>query len=108
MIKNAALALLITFFIFSIVYIYNLNRGGDYRDGILHMGLNSTAHLMCSCFFVSENDESFCREYAALEQVSPRIEIDIENKSVRSSLLLFFSAEAEYVGENAGCRIRSF
>ena len=105
MIKNALLALIVTFIIFGIVYVYNLNRGGDYRDGILHMGLSSTAHLMCSCLFVSENDEAYCLEYSALKQVSPSIEVDYEKNRVKSRLLLLFTAEAEYVGQNAGCRI---
>ncbi len=105
MIKNALLALLVASVLFASVHIYKLNRGGDYRDGILHMGLSSTAHLMCSCLFVSENDENFCREYAALKQVTPRIQIDFEQKRVKTRLLLLFTAEAEYVGQNAGCRI---
>lgn len=85
--------------------IYNLNKGGDYPDGLMKLGMRSTAHLMCSCLYVSENDEAFCREYAALKQVSPWIRVNAQEKIVDARLFLFFSGQAQYVGKNAGCKI---
>lgn len=75
----------------------------EYRDGVVSLGLGFTAKAFCSCLFVSENSEESCRDYAALEQVSPRLTVDRIQKKTKSTLFYFFSREAQFLGPDQGC-----
>jgi CubicO group peptidase (beta-lactamase class C family) len=74
-----------------------------FDDGILKLGLRFTAKNFCSCLFVTENTEANCRDYASLEQVSPRLTVDREKKQTMSRLFLIFTATATYKGPTEGC-----
>ncbi len=74
-----------------------------YKDGIISLGLRFTARAYCSCLFVAKNNEATCRDYASLEQVSPRLSVDYERKQTKSSLFFIFAETAEYMGAGKGC-----
>jgi hypothetical protein len=97
----------IVLFIVSIVFFAGVTlflkpNPGEYRASILTMGLAFTAKALCSCVFVSEQSEEQCREYASIEQVSPKLEIQRDAKTATSTFL-FFKAKASYLGPEMGC-----
>lgn len=99
--------LLIVFFVIGFFVYFKLyhRSPGEFKEGIARLGMNSTVHLMCSCLFVSENEEAFCREYAQLRQVSPKISIDWSAKTVEARLFWVFSGRAQYVSLHEGCKL---
>ena len=80
-------------------------KEGEYSSSIARLGLNFTAKSMCSCLWVSDNDEEFCREYAALKQVTPRISVDHDAKIVKTSLFWILSSKARFVNSRRGCQL---
>jgi hypothetical protein len=67
------------------------------------MGLRFTARAFCQCLFVAENSEAACRDYASLDQVSPRLVVDYPTQTVRASLFWIIKAQARYLGAEKGC-----
>ncbi len=96
--------MLFVFFIFAfgLTSFFLAPREGEFNASVLTMGLGYTAKALCSCLYVSEQTEDQCREYAAIEQVSPKLLVDRDNKLVISKLL-FWSAKAKYLGAEIGC-----
>jgi CubicO group peptidase (beta-lactamase class C family) len=74
-----------------------------FKNSIMDLGLGFTAKNFCSCLFVTRNSEKECRDYAALDQVNPKLKVDLEKKETTSSLFWFFSRQARYRGEGLGC-----
>lgn len=69
----------------------------------MDLGLGFVAKHMCSCYFVVQQNEEFCRDSAKIKQISPKIEIG--EKSVTASFLFFFKAHADFLGPEAGCTL---
>jgi hypothetical protein len=74
-----------------------------FEDGMVRLGLRFTAKNFCSCLFVTQNSEENCRSYASLEQVSPRLSVDLAKKETQSSLFFVLSEKAVYKGPDQGC-----
>lgn len=72
-----------------------------YKTNVMMLGLGFTAKSFCSCLFVSEAGEKQCREFASIKQVSPRLTVNFDEKSVTSSLFFIFSRKALF--KQNGC-----
>lgn len=91
--------------VISVLLFSGCSKDGEYSSSIARLGLNFSAKSMCSCLWVSENDEEFCREYTALKQVTPKISVDHEAKTVTTSLFWILSAKANFLSAHKGCQL---
>jgi hypothetical protein len=62
-----------------------------------------TAKDACSCLFVMEREEEYCRAFVKADPSVASLTIDREQKAVESSALLLWGARAHYVNEHDGC-----
>lgn len=80
-------------------------RGGRrvYDNNDLELVTSYTAKDACSCLFVMEQDEAYCRAWVQASPSVARLTIDPEKKVVETSALLLWGARARYVDARAGC-----
>jgi hypothetical protein len=74
-----------------------------YDNNDLELVTAYTAKDACSCLFVVEQDEAFCRAFVKANPAVASFTIDREKKAVESSALLLWGARAHYVNEHDGC-----
>lgn len=92
-------AAILLYFLFVMYY----RAGGEFRDNKFQLAVGFTAKNYCSCLFVVERSEEECREYAALDLISPKLSVDYKNKATKSTFSLFISREAQFLGGEKGC-----
>jgi hypothetical protein len=79
------------------------DSGRMYANSDLELAPAYAARQVCSCVFVMQMGEDYCRRWT---QVSPDIagwRVDYEARTVQSSSLLFWHAQARFVDEHTGC-----
>lgn len=84
--------------------------GGDgafklYDNNDLELVTSYTAKEACSCLFVMEQDEAFCRAWVAASPAVAEFTVDTEAKVVKSNALLMWDAKARFVDDRTGCRL---
>lgn len=62
-----------------------------------------TAKDACTCLFVMERDEGFCRAFVKASPAVARLTIDREQRAVEASAVLLWGARARYVDAHDGC-----
>lgn len=80
--------------------------GGDgrlYDNNDLELATAYTAKEVCSCVFVMEQTEDYCRAWTKASPDVADFVVDHDEKRVRSSALLFWSAAARFTGPDFGC-----
>jgi hypothetical protein len=75
----------------------------QYRNGDLDLVSAYTAKEACSCIFVIEQSDEFCRAWTRANPAVAGFTVDRAAKTVTSSALLFWGARARFVGEKFGC-----
>ncbi len=75
----------------------------SYNDTMLLTGY--TAKDACSCLFVMEQTEEYCRAWVVANPPLGRFTIDFKQKIVTSSAAVLWSAQARYVDDVVGCQI---
>ncbi|SEU23409.1 hypothetical protein [Stigmatella erecta] len=81
-------------------------EGGDrrlYDNNDLRLVTAYTAKDACSCLFVAEQDEAFCRAWVQARPAVAHLRIDAERKAVETSALLLWGARARFVDARTGC-----
>ncbi len=76
---------------------------GEYHDNDLQLAPAYAAKEMCSCLFVMEQTEEFCRAWTAASPAVARLRIDAAKKTVESSALMLWGARARFASARAGC-----
>jgi hypothetical protein len=76
-------------------------RSYDNNDPTLAVG--NGALMTCSCLFVMDMDEAYCRAWVKASPDVAKLRIDTEHKSVESSAFISWSAKAHWVDERHGC-----
>lgn len=74
-----------------------------YENNDLVLVTAYTAKDACTCLFVMERDEAFCRAFVKASPAVAQLTIDMENKAVETSAVLLWGARARYVDARAGC-----
>jgi hypothetical protein len=74
-----------------------------YENNDLVLVTAYTAKDACSCLFVMEREEEFCRAFVRASPPVAHLTIDMEHKAVESSALLLWGARAHYVDAHEGC-----
>ena len=79
------------------------SEGRIYDNNDLELATSYTAKEVCSCFFVMEQSEEYCRAWTKASPDVADFSIDTEAKRVSSTALLFWSASAKFTGPEFGC-----
>lgn len=69
----------------------------------LELAVGNGAHMACSCLFVMDMPEEYCRAWVKASPDVAKLTIDRENKRVESSAFISFGAKARYVDAKRGC-----
>lgn len=69
----------------------------------LELAVGNTARMGCSCLFVMNMNEAYCRAWVKASPDVAKMNIDWAGKRVESSAFLSTSAVAHYVDDKRGC-----
>jgi hypothetical protein len=74
-----------------------------YRNHDLELLTSYRAKDMCSCVFVQERDEDYCRDWTVASPNLATLSVNVETQSVSTEALQYWSATAVYMGTEVGC-----
>lgn len=77
----------------------------EYASSLFRLGSGFAAQEACSCLFVMERDEDFCREWVRVSPDVARFRVDHEAKRVNARALGMGRTSAVYTGPRTGCII---
>lgn len=69
----------------------------------LELAVGNSALFGCSCMFVMNMPEGYCRAWVKASPDVAKLSFDRTNKRVESSAFISFAATAHYVDEKRGC-----
>jgi len=69
----------------------------------VELAVGNTARMGCSCLWVMNMDETYCRAWVKASPDVAKMNIDWANKRVESSAFLSSAAVAHYVDDKRGC-----
>lgn len=69
----------------------------------LELAVGNGARMGCSCFFVMERDEAYCRAWVKASPDVAKVTFDRANRRVEASSFVSWAATARYVDERIGC-----
>lgn len=76
-----------------------------YANHDLQLITRYAAKEMCSCMFVMQKDEAFCRRWTRASPSVNSIRVDVANRQVESQAALAWGARARWISAREGCRI---
>jgi hypothetical protein len=82
------------------------NDNGDprtYDNNDVELAVGNSARMGCSCMFVMEMDEAYCRAWVKASPDVAKVSFDRVNKRVESSAFISWAATAHFVDEKRGC-----
>ncbi len=79
------------------------SAGRTYDNNDLQLATAYSAKEMCSCLFVMEQTEPFCRAWTKANPNVARVRVDPDARTVESSALLLWGARARFVDARTGC-----
>ncbi len=74
-----------------------------YDNNDLQLISGYTAKELCSCLFVMQMDEPWCRAWVKNSPAVADARVDTEAKTVQAGALFLWGARARYVDEDFGC-----
>ena len=77
----------------------------EFDSGLLRIGVNYGAKLACSCRFVMEQSEDYCRAWVRASPDIVKVRFDDEAKAVKTSVLGLVRGRAVWVDEQSGCQL---
>jgi hypothetical protein len=78
----------------------------EYSNNDLELAAGHAAHDLCSCLFVMNMPEAYCRAWVKASPDVARFSVDQANKTVEASALVLWGARAVYEGEHHGCSLQ--
>lgn len=69
----------------------------------LELAVGNSARMGCSCMFVMEMPEAYCRAWVKASPDVAKVSFDVVNKKVESSAFISWAATARYVDDKRGC-----
>lgn len=76
---------------------------GRYHNSDPALAVAYRAKEACSCLFVEERDEAYCRAWTEASPDVARLSIDLSRREVTARALLFWTARASDQGDGGGC-----
>lgn len=74
-----------------------------YDNNDLELVAGNAARLTCSCLFVMEMSEEFCRAWTKASPDVTRFSVDTTAKTVEASAFVTWAARARFVDAKRGC-----
>ena len=74
-----------------------------YATNDAQLAVGNAARMSCSCLFVMNMPEEFCRAWVKASPDVARFSVDSTKKIVEASALITWSARAHYVDDKRGC-----
>jgi hypothetical protein len=74
-----------------------------YDNNDLELAVGNAAKMACSCLYVMNRDESYCRAWAKASPAVARFSADPVNRSVEASAFVTWSAKARVADDKRGC-----
>ncbi len=74
-----------------------------YDNNDLELVTSYTAKDFCSCLFVMEMSEAYCRNWTAATPAVATVRVDYEEKSVRTAAVFLWGEKARFVSGRDGC-----
>lgn len=74
-----------------------------YDNNDLELTAGNAARMVCSCLFVMEMDDAYCKEWARASPNVVRYSVDKHAKTVEASAFIAWPARAHFVDEKRGC-----
>ena len=77
----------------------------QYANNDLELAAAHAAKDVCSCLFVMNMPDDYCREWVRASPDVARYSVDRANKTVEASALVLWGARARYQGPHHGCTV---
>ena len=74
-----------------------------YNNHDLELLTSYRAKDMCSCVFVQQRDENYCRDWTVASPNLATLSVNMESQTVSTEALQYWSATAAYIGAEVGC-----
>ena len=74
-----------------------------YANNDLELAVGNAAKMSCTCLFVMQMDEAYCKDWVRASPNVARFFVDKEKKVVTSSAFISWTARAHYVDDKRGC-----
>ena len=69
----------------------------------LELAVGNAARMGCSCRFVMEMPEDYCRAWVKASPDVAKLSFDMVNKKVESAAFISWAATARFIDEKRGC-----
>ena len=82
------------------------DENGDPRtfdNNDLELAVGNSARMGCSCAFVMEMNDDYCRAWVKASPDVAKVNFDRVNKRVEASAFISWAATAHYVDDKRGC-----
>ncbi|MCU0696342.1 MAG: hypothetical protein MUC96_07430 [Myxococcaceae bacterium] len=76
-----------------------------YDNNDLELAVGNAAKMTCTCRFVMQMDDAYCRDWVRASPNVARFEVDTTNKVVTASAFISWTARAKFVDDKRGCAI---
>jgi hypothetical protein len=76
---------------------------GRYANGDPELAVDYRAKETCSCLWVLEREEAYCRAWTEASPDVARVEVDAAARIVRARALVLWTAQARFVDARSGC-----
>ncbi len=77
-----------------------------FANSDLQLAVGNGARMGCSCMFVMNMSEGYCREWVKASPDVAKLTFDVANKRVEASTFVSWTATAHFVDEKHGCVLR--
>jgi len=74
-----------------------------YDNNDLELTTGNAAKSTCTCRFVMEMDDAYCKDWVRASPNVARFSVDTVNKTVEASAFISWIAKARYVDDKRGC-----
>jgi hypothetical protein len=74
-----------------------------FANSDLELAVGNAARMGCSCLFVMERDETYCRAWVKASPDVAKVTFDTVHKRVEASSFVSWAAAAHYVDDQVGC-----
>lgn len=74
-----------------------------FANNDLELAVGNSARMGCSCMFVMERDEAYCRAWVKASPDVAKVSFDVQRKRVEASSFLSWAATAHWVDDQVGC-----
>lgn len=74
-----------------------------FANNDLELAVGNSARMACSCMFVMEMPEAYCKAWVKASPDVARFSVDTKAKTVEASAFITFAATAKWVDEKHGC-----